>query len=107
MNTPDKRPIGIFDSGLGGLSIIREIQTLLPHENNLILGEQANLPYGEKTHEEIATLIHASVPMLIAEGAKVVVIGCNSASVTIIEELREKYPGTPFVGVVPVVKTAA
>lgn len=98
--------IGVFDSGLGGLTVVREINRLLPAENVLFLADQANLPYGEKTPTEISRLIKAAVPTLIAEGAKVVVIACNSASVATIEELRVQYPETPFVGVIPAIKPA-
>lgn len=100
-------PIGVFDSGIGGLTIVRAINALLPAENIIFLADQANLPYGEKSEDEIMRLTQAAVPTLIAEGAKVVVIACNSASLAIIERLRERYPGTPFVGVVPAIKPAA
>lgn len=101
------RPIGVFDSGLGGLSIVRQINTLLPAEDVIFLADQANLPFGEKSPAEISRLIMTAVPMLITEGAKVVVIACNSASVSTIEELRLQYPETPFVAVIPAIKPAA
>lgn len=102
-----KQPIGIFDSGLGGLSVAKEIHALLPGEDILFLADQANLPYGEKSQAEIERLAQAAVPTLLAEGAKLVVIACNSASVSIIEKLRLRYPETPFVAVVPMIKPAA
>lgn len=100
-------PIGVFDSGLGGLTVVRQINRLLPAEDVTFLADQANLPYGEKSSAEISRLIKAAAPMLITEGAKVVVIACNSASVSAIEELRLEYPETPFVGVIPAIKPAA
>lgn len=99
--------IGIFDSGIGGLTVAKHIQRTLPHEHVLYLADQVNLPYGEKSQEEIFQLSKAAIPTLIAEGAKVIVVACNSASVAVIEMLRETYPETPFVSVVPAVKQAA
>jgi len=99
--------VGIFDSGLGGLSVAKHVRKTLPSENILYLADQVNLPYGEKSQEEIFQLTKAAIPTLIAEGAKVIVIACNSASVAVIEMLRETYPETPFVSVVPAVKLAA
>lgn len=107
MKEPDQRPIGIFDSGLGGLTIVQEVRRLLPGEDILFLADQANVPYGKRTEAEILDLTRAAVPMLIAEGAKAVVVACNSASVSILDELRERYPDTAFIGVVPAVKPAA
>lgn len=107
MKKPDQRPIGIFDSGLGGLTIVQEVRKSLPGEDVLFLADQANVPYGKRTEAEILDLTRAAVPMLIAEGAKAVVVACNSASVSILDELRERYPDTAFVGVVPAVKPAA
>lgn len=106
LHVEQNRPIGVFDSGLGGLSVIRHISALLPSENLIYLADQANIPYGEKSPSEISQLIRTAVPMLIAEGAKVVVIACNSASVSTIEELRYQYPETPFVAVIPAIKPA-
>lgn len=102
-----QRPIGIFDSGLGGLTITKEISRLLPDEDVIFLADQANMPYGTKSEEKILALTRAAVPLLIAEGAKAVVVACNSASVSILDELRERYPDTVFIGVVPAVKPAA
>lgn len=100
-------PIGVFDSGIGGLTIVREINRVLPAENILFLADRANLPYGEKSEDEIMELTQAIVPMLITEGAKLIVIACNSASLAVVERLRKRYPETPFVAVVPAVKLAA
>lgn len=107
MSKPYQRPIGVFDSGIGGLTVARRIHELLPKENILFLADQANVPYGEKTPEQLAKITEAAIPTLIAEGAKVIVIACNTASVSSIEQLRAKYPDTPFVAVVPMIKPAA
>lgn len=101
-----KRPIGIFDSGLGGLTIVREVRRLLPGEDVLFLADQVNVPYGTKSEEEILTLTRAAVPTLIAEGAKAVVVACNTASASILEELRERYADTAFIGLIPALKPA-
>ncbi len=106
LHVEQNRPIGVFDSGLGGLSVLTHINRLLPAEDVIFLADQANIPYGEKSSAEISRLIKAAVPMLITEGAKVVVLACNSASVATIEELRLQYPETPFVGVIPAIKPA-
>lgn len=102
-----KRPIGIFDSGVGGLTIAASIHRRLPAEDIVFLGDHANVPYGEKTLAELTEITERAVPTLIAEGAKVIVIACNTASVSIIPRLRTKYPDTPFVAVVPMIKPAA
>lgn len=107
MPTTNQRPIGVFDSGLGGLTIARDIHRELPDEDILFLADHANVPYGEKTLPELIEVTERAVPTLIAEGAKIIVIACNTASVTIIATLREKYPDTPFVAVVPMIKPAA
>lgn len=101
-----RRPIGIFDSGLGGLTIVREVRHLLPNEDILFLADQANVPYGTKSEAEILTLTRAAVPTLIAEGAKAVVVACNTASASILEELRERYADTAFIGLIPALKPA-
>ena len=102
-----RRPIGVFDSGLGGLTVARDILRELPQEEVLFLADHANAPYGEKTPEELTEITERAVPTLIAEGAKVVVLACNTASVSMVESLRHKYPETPFVAVVPMIKPAA
>lgn len=107
MKTQNSHTIGIFDSGLGGLTVARHIRDLLPKESIMYLAGQVHAPYGERSQQEIFDLTKESIPTLITEGAKVVVIACNSASVAVIEMLRETYPETPFVAVVPMIKPAA
>ncbi len=107
MKSNAQAPIGIFDSGLGGLTIARQVRHLLPAEDILYLADQANVPYGEKTPEEILRLTKIAIPTLIAEGAKIVVVACNSASLTTIDLFRARFADTPFVAVEPMIKAAA
>ena len=100
-------PIGIIDSGSGGLSIWKEITTLLPNESTLYIGDHAYLPYSEKStgfiRRRVAKLIH----FLLAKHVKLIVIACNTATVAGIDWYRAQFPTIPIIGVVPVVKTAA
>ncbi len=103
----DNRPIGLFDSGVGGLSVWRAIRRLLPQESMLFLADSGHVPYGEKTAPEIQDLATRITRFLLDQDAKLVVVACNTATVHAIGHLRETFPGVPFVGVVPVVKTLA
>jgi glutamate racemase len=103
----DERPIGVFDSGVGGLSILREITRLLPRESIRYLADQRWSPYGHLTIEEVRERALEISGRLIELGAKVVVVACNSASAAALYRLREQYPATPFVGLEPAVKPAA
>ncbi len=102
----DNRPIGVFDSGVGGVTILREIENLLPHEDLLYFADTANIPYGNKSPAEIARLAADVSEFLISRKAKIVVVACNTASVAGLTHLRESY-AVPFVGIVPAVKPAA
>lgn len=99
-------PIGVYDSGFGGLSVWRELHRMLPHESLVYLGDGKNCPYGGRSRQEIATFAFAAVERLIAEGAKMVVVGCNTATTAAIKELREAWPTMPIVGLEPAVKPA-
>ncbi|MDA3900234.1 MAG: glutamate racemase [Spirochaetes bacterium] len=99
-------PIGIFDSGLGGLSIWREIIKILPFESTLYYADSANCPYGEKSPDEIIELSKVITGYLIGQGAKVVVVACNTATTVAVEELRRVFT-VPVIGVEPAVKPAA
>lgn len=101
----DNRPIGVFDSGVGGLSIWRAIRKLLPHESMDFLADSGHVPYGEKTAAELNDLTSRIAQFLIDHDAKMIVAACNTATVHSIGHLRGKFPHIPFVGVVPVVKT--
>ena len=74
------QPIGVYDSGVGGLSVLRAIRMALPHEDLLYLGDQANVPYGERSLEELRELARAVTRFMLAQGAKLIVIACNTAS---------------------------
>ncbi len=100
-------PIGMFDSGVGGLGIAKAIRELLPLENIVFLADSKNCPYGIKIQSEIEEIASTNADYLINEHkAKIVIIACNTATVSTISFLRQKYPHTPFIGVVPVIKTA-
>lgn len=99
-------PIGIFDSGVGGLSLLRELRRLLPNEDFIYYGDRANAPYGAKTHEEILRISSRIVDKLLAQGAKAVVVACNTATAVAIEPLRAAYPELPIIGIEPAVKPA-
>lgn len=99
--------IGIFDSGVGGLSVAIEIRKALPAEHLIYLGDQANVPYGTKSLEQIQKLSEGITRFLLAKGAKIIVVACNTASAASLQFLREKYPNTPFVGMEPAIKPAS
>ncbi len=100
-------PIGVFDSGVGGLSVLREIRRELPHEHIIYFGDQANVPYGSKSLLEVRQLSENVTRHLLERGAKLIVVACNTASAAALHYLRETFPGTPFVGMEPAVKPAA
>lgn len=102
----DNRFIGIYDSGLGGLSVWREVRRLLPRESLLYLGDGANCPYGSKPREQIRRLADDAVGRLVARGCKMVVVACNTATAAAIDFLRAKYTAIPIVGMEPAVKPA-
>ncbi|MDX1362745.1 glutamate racemase [Arenibacter latericius] len=99
-------PIGIFDSGIGGTSIWREINRLLPNESTIYLSDSKNAPYGEKSKEEILRLSIKNTEFLINKGCKLIVVACNTATTNAIKELRDNFD-LPFIGIEPAIKTAA
>lgn len=99
-------PIGVFDSGVGGLSLLRELRRLLPNEDFIYYGDRANAPYGAKTHEEILEISKGIVNVLLSRGAKAIVVACNTATAVAIEPLRAAYEGLPIIGIEPAVKPA-
>jgi glutamate racemase len=101
------QPIGIFDSGIGGVSVLRAIRELLPNENLVYFGDNANLPYGEKTMEEIRKFSEGVTNFLLKQNCKLIVIACNTASAAALKYLREIHPEISFVGMEPAVKPAA
>lgn len=99
-------PIGLFDSGIGGTSIWKEIHQLLPNENTVYLADSKNAPYGQKSKEEIIELSIKNTEFLLNENAKLIVVACNTATTNAIKELRNKYD-VPFIGIEPAIKPAA
>lgn len=107
MNHPcNNAPIGVYDSGLGGLTVWREIRRALPGESLVYLGDGKNCPYGSRPREEVRRLADESVGRLVAGGCKLVVVACNTATAAAIDFLREKYAVIPIVGMEPAVKPA-
>ena len=102
-----EQPIGVFDSGLGGISVLRACTALLPQENFLFFGDSANAPYGEKSLTQVRRLTIAAVSRLLAQGVKAVVVACNTATSAAIHLLRQAHPGLPIIGIEPAVKPAA
>jgi glutamate racemase len=100
-------PVGIFDSGVGGLSVLREVRRLLPQETLIFLADQAHVPYGPRPLQEVRTFAEAITGYLLSQGAKLVVVACNAASAAALHYLRARFPGVPFVGMEPAVKPAA
>ena len=100
-------PIGVFDSGVGGLTILREIQRQLPAESMVYVGDTANCPYGGRSAEEIHQLARQIMLRMREHGAKLVVVACNTISVNCIADLRDEFPEIPIVGTAPAVKTAS
>ncbi len=101
-----KLPIGVFDSGIGGTSIWKEIQALLPKENSIYLADSKNAPYGEKPSEEILRLSIKNTEYLLNRNCKLIVVACNTATTNAIDYLRKTYK-VPFIGIEPAIKPAA
>lgn len=99
-------PIGLYDSGFGGLSVWRELHRALPHESLVYLGDGENCPYGSLSEQRIRSLSERAVRMLLERGCKLIVVACNTATAAAIEHLRATFPDTPFVGLEPAVKPA-
>jgi glutamate racemase len=100
-------PVGIFDSGVGGLSVLRHIQAQLPHEHLLYVADSGYAPYGDKPEALVIARVLAIADFLIGQGAKAIVVACNTATVAAVRVLRETHPGMPVVGVEPGLKPAA
>lgn len=102
------RPIGVFDSGIGGLSVLQALQAALPHEHFVYLADNAHAPYGEKTDFYVRQRTHAIAQHLLTEHhIKALVVACNTATAAAIHELRTQHPLLPLVGVEPALKPAA
>ena len=99
--------IGVFDSGIGGLSVLEELEKVLPNEDFYYYGDSINNPYGEKSDQELLEITSHIVDVLKENGAKIIVIACNTATTRVMKKLREKYPKMIFVGTVPAIKVAS
>ncbi|UOB18872.1 glutamate racemase [Abyssalbus ytuae] len=102
----NNKPIGVFDSGVGGTSIWKEIHKLLPKESIIYLADSKNAPYGEKTKQEIVDLSIKNTEFLLHKECKIIVVACNTATTNTIHYLRENYQ-IPFIGIEPAIKPAA
>lgn len=102
-----QNPVGVFDSGIGGVSVLTAIRAELPSVDLIYAGDSFHLPYGEKTMEEIMTYSRGVVEFLRSKGCRLIVIACNTASAAALKKLREEYTDLVFVGMEPAVKPAA
>lgn len=100
-------PIGVFDSGVGGISVLRKIISLMPNENYIYYGDSANAPYGDRSDEEVFQLTEHVFELLLSKGAKGIVVACNTATSVAVRKLRGRYPELPIVGIEPAIKPAA
>lgn len=99
-------PIGVFDSGVGGVSVLRELVKLMPGEKYLYFGDSQNAPYGTKGLEQVRQLTMKNIENLLEQGVKSVVVACNTATSAAVADLRKKYPDLPLVGIEPAIKPA-
>ncbi len=104
---PTHAPVGVFDSGIGGVSVLRELRRLAPGEDVVYVADQAHVPYGPRPLGQVRALSEAVTRFLLRRRAKLVVVACNTASAAALHELRRIFPATPFVGMEPAVKPAA
>lgn len=100
-------PVGVFDSGLGGISVLRKITEIMPDEDYIFYGDSLNAPYGTKSDEEVWELTHHVFRLLLDRGVKSMVIACNTATSVAVRRLRNMYPDFPLVGMEPAIKPAA
>ncbi|HUF00213.1 MAG TPA: glutamate racemase [Anaerolineales bacterium] len=100
-------PIGIFDSGVGGISVLRAVREQMPEESIIYFGDQGHIPYGSRPMQQIRDFSEAITRFLLDQGAKIIVVACNTASAAALKDLREKFPDVQFVGMEPAVKPAA
>ena len=101
------QPIGVFDSGVGGLSVLRAMRALMPEEAALYFADQGHVPYGSRPLDQVCGFSEAVTRFLLDRGAKLIVVACNTASAAALHHLRQVFPGISFVGMEPAVKPAA
>lgn len=106
MSTYPRSLIGIFDSGVGGISVLHAIREQMPEESIIYVGDQGHVPYGSRSMEQIQKFSEAITRFLLEQEAKIIVVACNTASAAALRYLREKFPDVPFVGMEPAVKPA-
>src|SRR5512146_3096434 len=99
-------PIGVFDSGVGGLSVLRAIRQQMPAQPVIYFADQAHVPYGVRSLEEVRTFATGITRFLLQQGARLVVVACNAASAAALHFLRQSFPEVPFVGMEPAIKPA-
>ena len=99
--------IGVFDSGVGGLSVLREIEQRLPNASLVYFADQKHVPYGSRSVDDVLELSEGITRLLLEQGCTLVVVACNTASAAALKDLRSSSPDTPFVGMEPAVKPAA
>ncbi|MGZ9235621.1 MAG: glutamate racemase [Anaerolineales bacterium] len=99
--------IGVFDSGVGGISVLRALRAQMPEESVVYFGDQGHIPYGPRPMEQIRYFSEAITKFLLEQSAKIIVVACNTASAAALKSLREKFPDAQFVGMEPAVKPAA
>lgn len=107
MQSQANSPIGIFDSGVGGISVLRAIREQVPNESVVYFGDQGHIPYGSRPMKQIRSFSEAITNFLLGQNAKIIVVACNTASAAALKYLREKFPDVGFVGMEPAVKPAA
>lgn len=100
-------PVAVFDSGVGGLSVLRHIREQLPHDDLIYFADQAHIPYGSHTREAVTGFVTAITAALLEESIKALVIACNTASAAALTELRHSFPQLPIIGMEPALKPAA
>lgn len=102
----NREPIGVFDSGVGGISVLRQLVKVMPNENYIYMGDSRNAPYGTKKLEQVRELTIHNVKSLLEKGAKSIVVACNTATSAAVADLRKMYPQIPLVGIEPAIKPA-
>ncbi len=100
-------PVGVFDSGVGGLSVLRAIRQQLPDEAVIYVADQAHVPYGPRPQEQVRLFSEEITRFLLSQDCKIIVVACNTASASALHSLRQTFPQVPFVGMEPAVKPAA
>lgn len=100
------KPVGVFDSGVGGISVLRELVKQMPDEDFIYMGDSVHAPYGTKPLDEVRKLTIDNVRFLLENGAKSIVVACNTATSAAVARLREMYPDVPLVGIEPAIKPA-